>query len=54
MMPEEYVVSLVVEGDGASAAELGLVVEQRAQHATHRQTKPRAEVVQNHLPNGQM
>lgn len=45
MVPEEDVVALVMEGDDAAAAELRLVVEQRAQHAPHRQTQPRAEVV---------
>lgn len=49
MVPEEYIISLVVEGDGAAAAELRLVVEQSAQHASHRQTQSRAEVVQDHL-----
>lgn len=49
MMSEEYVVTLIVECDSAPAAELWLVVEQRAQHAANCHTQPSAEVVQNHL-----
>lgn len=45
MVPKEDIVSLVVKGDGASPAELRLVVEQRAQHTTHGQTESCAEVV---------
>lgn len=48
-MPKEYVVALVVEGDGAPATKLWLVVEQCAKHATHRQTQPSAKVIQDYL-----
>lgn len=44
-MPKEYIVSLIVEGDSSPAAELGLVVEQSAEHATHGHTQTSTEVV---------
>lgn len=45
MVSKEYVVPLVVEGNGTPAAELRLIVKNRAKHAAHRQPQARAEVV---------
>lgn len=54
MMSEEDVIPLVMEGDGSAPAELRLVVEQRPQHAPHRQPKSRAEVVEDYLTKENM
>lgn len=49
VMPEEHVVPLIVERDHPLPLELGLVVEQRAQHPAHRQTEPCREIVEHHF-----
>ena len=49
MLAKEDEVSLVVEGDDAAAAVVGVCVEETGQHATHAVTQPRAEVVEDDL-----
>ena len=47
--PEEDEVALVVEGGHLAAAEAGVLVEQRREHAPRAVPQPRAEVVQHQL-----
>ena len=49
MVPEEYVVSLVMEGDGSPPTELRIVGEEGCQHTTHGVAKAGIEVIQYHL-----
>lgn len=49
MMPEEYVVSLVVEGDSSASLELRVDVEEWGEQTSHRLSQPSCEVVQNHF-----
>ena len=49
VVPEEDVVSLVVEGDGPLSPELRLEVEESGQHAAHGVTQPSREVVEDDL-----
>ena len=48
-MPEEDIVSLVVEGHHLSAPELWVMVEESSKHPSNHVTKSSGEVVQDHL-----
>lgn len=49
VLTEENKVSLVVKGDDAAAAVVGVSVEEAGQHATHTVTQASVEVVEDHL-----
>lgn len=48
-LPEEYKISLVVEGDHAPAVELRIVVEEGGEHSRDAVTQSSAEVVQKNF-----
>ncbi len=49
VLAEEDKVALIVEGAGAPAFEVRVLMEQRCEHATDAMAQTGVEVVQNHL-----
>ena len=49
VLTEENKVSLIVKGDDATPAVIGVGVEEAGQHATHTVTQASVEVVEDHL-----
>ena len=47
--PEEDAVALVVEGGDLAALKVGILVEQRGQHAPQPVAQPSVKVIQNQL-----
>lgn len=48
-MPEEYVITLVVECDSSAALKIGVLTEDRGEHAPQPVTQPCAKIVQYEL-----
>lgn len=48
-MPEEYVVSLIVKGDGPATLEFRLIVEKCTEHSTNGEAKASRKIVQYHF-----